>query len=100
MKFMALLPLGPHRRGQVCKKRPNFQKLFSLLPHVKKTKCMIIMSLEPSTKIVKFMAPGSGVQTQGRSQYGHIVKMRNLRQSSSLTSYIFVKNKCMLVMTT
>ena len=39
-----------------------------------KTKCMIIMSMKPSTKIVKFMTPGSGVQALGWGQYGHIVK--------------------------
>lgn len=41
----------------------------------KKTKCMEIMSMEPSTKIVKFIAPGLVAQTLGWGQYGHVVKM-------------------------
>lgn len=35
----------------------------------------IMMSIKPSTKIGKSMAPGSGVKALGRGQYGHEVKM-------------------------
>ena len=40
-----------------------------------KTGCKVMISMKPSTKIVKFMAPGSGVQVLGWGQYGHIIKM-------------------------
>ena len=40
-----------------------------------KTKCMIMMSMKPSTTIVKFMTPGLWVQALGWGHYGHIVKM-------------------------
>lgn len=60
MKCMALPSLGPHKQGQI----------FSfLLSHKwetrKKARCKVIMSMKFSTKIVKCMAPGKGVQSQG-----------------------------------
>lgn len=47
-----------------------------------KTKCMVMMSMKP----VKLMVSGSGIQTIGLGQYGHLL---NLRNSSPLT---FEKN--------
>ena len=51
----------------------------------RKTKCMVMMSMKPSTKIVKFVAPGSGVQALGQGQYGHNSEhVLSLRKCSSL----------------
>jgi hypothetical protein len=51
----------------------------------RKTKCMVMMSMKPSTKIVKFVAPGSGVQALGQGQYGHNNEhVLSLRKPSSL----------------
>lgn len=36
---------------------------------------MIVMSMKASTKIVKFIAPGSGFQALGLAHYGHIINM-------------------------
>lgn len=58
---MTLQPLGPH-----IPKRPNFQKSSSQLRHMwGRTKCKDKMYMDPSTKTVKSMAPGSGVKTLG-----------------------------------
>lgn len=55
---------------------------------------MAIMPMKPSTKIEKFMAPGSGVQALGWSQYGHNSKnVLTLKKSSSLVPNIFEKNE-------
>lgn len=42
-----------------------------------KSQSVVMMSMRPSTKIVKFMVmtPRSGVQVPGKIQHGHIVKM-------------------------
>ena len=55
----------------------NLRKFSSLLPYIyfSKTKCMSMMSMKPSTKIVKCMTSVSGVQALGWGQYGHIVQM-------------------------
>ena len=50
-----------------------------------------MMSMRPSTKIVKFMTPGSGVQALGWGQWPNSKNVLNLRKSS-LLPYIFVKN--------
>lgn len=57
-------------------KKPYFEKSSSLT-HVKKKNpnCMIIISIKPCIKIVKFITLGSGVQTLRRCQYSHKVKM-------------------------
>lgn len=79
MRFVTLPPSGPNMQtGQ------TFHRSFSLIPHMlEKTKQMII-SMESFSKIVKFMANGSGVQTLAYGQYGHNVKCI---KSSSLTIF-------------
>lgn len=73
---------GPHGWGQKSKIGADFQKYSSLLPYMlKKTKCIIIVSMKPSIKNVKFnlLAHGSGVEALGESQYCHILKcIKNL----------------------
>lgn len=56
-------------------KKPHFQKSAFLLPQVgkKRTKCMAMM-YKSSTEIMKFISPGSGVQTLGWGHYDHIKK--------------------------
>lgn len=57
---MALAPLGPHWRGPKMQKRAK--KYFSVLPYthgMKKLYAWFMMSMKPSTKIVKAMTPGS-----------------------------------------
>lgn len=73
VKLMTLLTLGLRKRGKICKKGQKQKKLFS---HTfgEKTKCMALIFIKPSTKIVKFMAHWSDVQTLGWSQYYHIGK--------------------------
>lgn len=39
----------------------------------------------PKCTFVTLMAPGSGVQVQGRDKYGHIVKMH--KKSSTVVRY-------------
>ena len=56
-----------------------------------KTKYIIMMSMRPFAKLVKFMAPVSGSRVRSISPYGKNVL--NLRKSSSLLLYIYVKNK-------
>lgn len=42
------------------------KKFSSLLPYMwGKTKCIVMMSMKPSTEIVKFIAPESGVRALG-----------------------------------
>lgn len=49
---------------------------FSIPTHVrKKTECKVIMSVQPSTIIVKLMALKSEVQALGMGQFSNIVKM-------------------------
>lgn len=48
-------------------KKVKSKKFKNLLPRMLgKTKCMVIMTMKPSLKIVKFMALRSGVQVLGR----------------------------------
>lgn len=56
--------------------RPNKQKsiifekfLLYFHTYLKESKCMVRMSIKPSIKILKFMAPGKGVQALWRGQY-------------------------------
>lgn len=44
------------------KKEQHIQNSFSLFPHMLENNCIILMSLKPCTKNMKFMAPGSGVK--------------------------------------
>lgn len=57
---------GSQWRGQICKTSAKLEKSFSLLPHMwGENKFIVIMSIKSSTRIVKLMAPRSGVQTLG-----------------------------------
>lgn len=42
--------------------------------NLRKTKIIDVMSMKPSSKIMKLIAPRSGVQTLGQGLYDHIVK--------------------------
>lgn len=42
------------------------------------------MSMKPSTRIVKFVVPGSGVQAPQQSQYGHILVVKMCQVLESL----------------
>ena len=69
-----LTTLGPHVQGQKWKKTTKLSKILFFTSKTKrKTKCMVMMSMKPFTKIVKFMDPG--VQTLGQGKYSHTVKM-------------------------
>lgn len=58
----------------------------------RKNKCILLMSKKPFNQIVKFMAPGSGVQILGLGQY---VKKRLNLKIYSVLPYIFEKKtKC------
>lgn len=54
-----------------------FSKIFSTPTHAEqKTKCLVMISMKPSIKIVNFMTTaGLWAQSLGRGQYGHIAKM-------------------------
>ena len=66
VKCVAQPPPWHHKWGQICKKAPNFQKSYSLLPHMKGKKWLHgLMPMKPSTKIVKFMATGSVILALG-----------------------------------
>lgn len=70
---MTLLPAGVSRTGPNMQKSQTF-KIFSITEHVReKTKCLDIRYTKPSNKVVKFVAPWSGVQVLGRGQFGSIV---------------------------
>ena len=59
---------------------------------------MLKMSMKPSTKIVKFMAPGSGVLARGWGQYDHIVKLYQILENRLLFSHIYLlKTKCLVI---
>lgn len=78
MKFINLPPLGPHGKGggQIFFKNLVFSKSSSLLQQMwGEVEWVVIMSMKPSTKIMKFMATGFGVQVLRLGQYGHIVKI-------------------------
>lgn len=68
---MAMPPLGPQvgakyaRKGQILKNLLLYSNTCE-----EKTKGMVIMSMKPITKTVKFMTLGTGW-----GQYGHIRKM-------------------------
>lgn len=56
--------------------RPNKQKniifekfLLYFHTYLKESKCMVRMSIKPSIKILKYIAPGKGVQALWRGQY-------------------------------
>lgn len=56
--------------------RPNKQKsiifekfLLYFHTYLKESKCMVRMSIKPSIKMLKYMAPGKGVQALWRGQY-------------------------------
>lgn len=54
----------------------NLEKSTSLLPHMwKKTTRLVMMSMNPSSKLVKFMVLGSGVQALRWALYCHMVKL-------------------------
>jgi hypothetical protein len=67
-------------------KNTKFSKIFLFIPTYMGEKLMYGYDVhEASTKIVKFMAPGSGVQALGQGQYGHNSEhVLSLRKSSSL----------------
>lgn len=43
--------------------------------YLRKTKCMVIMSINSFAKIVKFTVPEPGVQVLVRGQCGHVVNL-------------------------
>lgn len=43
--------------------------------YLRKTKCNVLMSMKPSTLIMKFIVHGSGVLAPGWGQYSHLVAM-------------------------
>lgn len=57
------------KKGQIFKNRVYFDTCG------KKTKCIVMMSINKSTKTLKFMVPRSMVENQGWDQYGHIIKI-------------------------
>lgn len=61
-------------------------KIFLSTPtHVKKkTKYMVMISMMPSTLIVKFRVPGSGVQALVQDDNGLIVKMYQIFYSTPI----------------
>lgn len=64
--------------GDMGNKGQFFPKIFFSTPtHAEqKTKCLFMISMKPSTKIVNFMTTaGLWAQSLGRGQYGHIAKM-------------------------
>lgn len=64
-------PPPPKKKFQI------FKNLFFSHTFGEKIKCIIMISMKLITKIVKFMAPQSGVQTLGWSQYGYMVKCKS-----------------------
>ena len=61
---------------------------------------MIVISIESSTKIVKFMAPGSGVLVLGWGSIDYIVKMRKFFENLLLCSWVSNKQTKYIVMMT
>lgn len=54
----------------------NLEKSTSLLPHMwEKTSSLVMMSMKPSSKLVKSMVLGSGVQVLRLALYCHMVKL-------------------------
>lgn len=68
-------PEGP-QAVQNIQKSQIFKNLY-LYSHIcgEETKRMVLMFMKPSTKIVKFMVPESGVQVIRWGQYGYKVKI-------------------------
>lgn len=63
---IALLTPRCHNRGQIDKIKQDFQKFSSPLPHMPgKTKYLVMMSMKPSTTIVKFMVPCQRFRLKG-----------------------------------
>lgn len=60
---------------------------------------MVKMSIKPSTKTLKFMAPCSGVQILRRGQVGFIVNMHLILENCLLCSQINLRiTECMVIM--
>lgn len=69
LKRMALSPPRRHKLGQICKKNNNIifkNLLINSRPFEVNSDCMVMMSMKPAIKILKFMAPGSGFRLQSR----------------------------------
>lgn len=54
------------------KKKPTFQILLVIPIQVEKNKYMVMLTMKPSTKIVRLIALGSGVRNLGKCQYFQI----------------------------
>ena len=81
----------PHGQGQIWKNGPTFQiQIFLYFPtYRRKTKCMALMSMKPTAKIVKFIAPGLGGLWNREGPYTE--NLSNSRNSSSLSLHIVKK---------
>lgn len=84
--------------------RPNKQKsiifekfLLYFHTYLKESKCMVRMSIKPSTKILKFMTAGKGVQALW-IRWPYSENVLNLRKSFSTSIFILDKTKCLVTM--
>lgn len=90
---MELPPLVPHRRG---KEKAKFTKIIFLLPYMwGKTKCIVMISMNPSTKSEKIHDPwvrSSDPMVGPILPYTCSKNVFKLRKTSSLPPCIFEKN--------
>lgn len=63
---------GHHGQGHICKKKANFSNTSCYSHTSRKIKCMVMLTMKPSTKIVRLIALGSGVRNLGKCQYFQI----------------------------
>ena len=82
-KLFNIPSLEPHGQGQIWKNGPTFQiQILLYFPtYRRKTKCMALMSMKPTAKIVKFIAPGLGGLWNREGPY--MENLSNSRNSSS-----------------
>lgn len=72
----SLSPWGLRGWAKIIEINANLKDLLYSLTSNSQTVCMIVINIEPTTKIVKFMAQGLGALMLGRGFNDFIVKMQ------------------------
>jgi hypothetical protein len=92
-------PWGPRGGAKTIKINAIIKNLYSSAQS-SQTVAMIVISIEPSTKIVKFMAPGSGVLVLGQGPVEYIVKVHYFLKYLLLNCYWVIRkqSKCIVML--
>lgn len=88
---------GTHTRGKMYKNEIFSKTSSSLITCWVKGKYMGLISVKPSNKIVKFLNPGSRVQTLVWGHYGLIVKGYKILENLYLYFNIYLRKKIIAI---